>query len=55
MANVAENKVKEVSYSYDQEAKNPLGLRTKILAWAGRLAYKTNKLPPTEVKDPDKE
>ena len=55
MANITEKVVDGVVYTYDQEAKNPLGLRTKKLAWAGKLVYDVNKKAPNIPEDDGEE
>jgi len=55
MANITEKVVDGVVYTYDQEAKNPLGLRTKKLAWAGKLVYDVNKKAPNVPEDDGEE
>lgn len=49
MANISNKKTNKVSYSYDTEAKNSIGLRTKILAWKNKLVYDKDTKAPTEV------
>lgn len=55
MANITEKVIDGVIYTYDQEAKNPLGLRTKKLAWTGKLVYDVNKKAPNIPEDDGEE
>lgn len=51
MANISESKVEGVSYTYDSESRNPLGLKSKIRMWAGALVYDKDTKAPTEILD----
>ena len=49
MANISSFEVDGVSYSYDTEARNTLGLRTFEKAISGDLVYDKDTKAPTEV------
>jgi hypothetical protein len=49
MANISESKVEGVSYTYDSESRNPLGLKAKIRMWSGALVYDKDTKAPTEI------